>query len=237
MTQNYINWVINLPWKRQSEDQMNIAWARQVLNDDHYGLKDVKDRILEFIAVGKLQGHIPGKVLCFVGPPGTGKTSIAKSIARALGREYCQFSVGGANDVAQIKGHRRTYVGSLPGKLIWCMKNTKVNNPLILIDEVDKISSSRNVDPIFLLRSRVILQALCWKYWILIKTRNFWLHISISLLTLARCYSSALQMISAQFLSHFWIEWRSFVLAAMTTKKSSRYRSAISIVKLELLPD
>lgn len=144
-TQNYINWVINLPWTRHSEDQMNIEYAQKVLNDDHYGLKDVKDRILEFIAVGKLQGHISGKVLCFVGPPGTGKTSIAKSIARALGREYCQFSVGGANDVAQIKGHRRTYIGSLPGKIIWCMKKAKVNNPLILIDEVDKISTSRNV--------------------------------------------------------------------------------------------
>ncbi|CBK19616.2 uncharacterized protein [Blastocystis hominis] len=144
-TQNYINWVINLPWTQHSEDQMNIQYAQQVLNDDHYGLKDVKDRILEFIAVGKLQGHIAGKVLCFVGPPGTGKTSIAKSIARALGREYCQFSVGGANDVAQIKGHRRTYIGSLPGKIIWCMKKAKVNNPLILIDEVDKISASRNV--------------------------------------------------------------------------------------------
>ena len=108
-------------------------------------LQDVKDRILEFIAVGKLQGHIPGKVLCFVGPPGTGKTSIAKSIARALGREYYQFSVGGANDVSQIKGHRRTYVGSMPGKLIHCLKTTKVNNPLILIDEVDKISASHQV--------------------------------------------------------------------------------------------
>ena len=108
--------------------------------------QDVKDRILEFIAVCKLQGHIPGKVLCFVGPPGTGKTSIAKSIARALGREYYQFSVGGANDVSQIKGHRRTYVGSMPGKLIHCLKTTKVNNPLILIDEVDKIVASHQVE-------------------------------------------------------------------------------------------
>ena len=111
----------------------------------------MKDRILEFIAVGKLQGHIPGKVLCFVGPPGTGKTSIAKSIARALGREYYQFSVGGANDVSQIKGHRRTYVGSMPGKLIHCLKSTKVNNPLILIDEVDKISASHQVYSLFLI--------------------------------------------------------------------------------------
>ena len=250
---NYIDWVTCLPWNKQGTDQMNLAYAEKVLNEDHYGLKvsgcfedmslcdgvfhpslhvvlcrvipcylmachpipchpitchpityhlmashpmsfhvitshviswhvmpshpitshhvttltshipshvtchmshvtththplqDVKDRILEFIAVGKLQGHIPGKVLCFVGPPGTGKTSIAKSISRALGREYYQFSVGGANDVSQIKGHRRTYVGSMPGKLIHCLKTTKVNNPLILIDEIDKISASHQV--------------------------------------------------------------------------------------------
>ncbi len=115
--------------------------------DGETHFQDVKDRILEFIAVGKLQGNIPGKVLCFVGPPGTGKTSVAKSIARALGREYYQFSVGGANDVSQIKGHRRTYLGSMPGKLIHCLKTTKVNNPLILIDEVDKISASHQVGP------------------------------------------------------------------------------------------
>ena len=131
--------------------------------------QDVKDRILEFIAVGKLQGNIPGKVLCFVGPPGTGKTSVAKSIARALGREYYQFSVGGANDVSQIKGHRRTYLGSMPGKLIHCLKTTKVNNPLILIDEVDKISASHQVGVIDVVHSREIQQVLYWKYWIRIK--------------------------------------------------------------------
>ena len=129
----------------------------------------MKDRILEFIAVGKLQGNIPGKVLCFVGPPGTGKTSVAKSIARALGREYYQFSVGGANDVSQIKGHRRTYLGSMPGKLIHCLKTTKVNNPLILIDEVDKISASHQVGVIDVVHSREIQQVLYWKYWIRIK--------------------------------------------------------------------
>ena len=142
---NYIDWVVGIPWDVLGPDQMNLTQATHVLDEDHYGLKDVKDRILEFIAVGKLQGHVPGKVLCFVGPPGTGKTSIAKSIARALGRKYYQFSVGGANDVSQIKGHRRTYLGSMPGKLIHCLKTTKVNNPLILIDEVDKISASHQV--------------------------------------------------------------------------------------------
>ena len=142
---NYIDWITCLPWNQQGKDRMNLQEAETILNEDHFGLKDVKDRILEFIAVGRLQGHVPGKVLCFVGPPGTGKTSIAKSIARALGREYYQFSVGGANDVSQIKGHRRTYVGSMPGKLVHCLKQTKVNNPLILIDEVDKIRSSPNV--------------------------------------------------------------------------------------------
>lgn len=101
---NYIDWVVGIPWDVLGPDQMNLTQAKHVLDEDHYGLKDVKDRILEFIAVGKLQGHVPGKVLCFVGPPGTGKTSIAKSIARALGRKYYQFSVGGANDVSPDQG-------------------------------------------------------------------------------------------------------------------------------------
>jgi Lon-like ATP-dependent protease len=107
----------------------------KVLDEDHHGLKDVKDRILEFIAVGKLRGTVEGKIICFVGPPGVGKTSIGKSIARALNRQFYRFSVGGLTDVAEIKGHRRTYVGALPGRIIQALKKCQTENPLVLIDE------------------------------------------------------------------------------------------------------
>ena len=119
----------------------------KVLDEDHYGLKDVKDRILEFLAVGKLRGTVEGKILCFVGPPGVGKTSIGKSIARALNRQFFWFSVGGLTDIAEIKGHRRTYVGALPSKIIQALKRVGTENPLILIDEVDKIGKGYNGDP------------------------------------------------------------------------------------------
>ncbi|KAK8806967.1 hypothetical protein WA158_003726 [Blastocystis sp. Blastoise] len=143
----YLDWIISIPWGIYSKDQLDLKLARDILNEDHYGLKDVKDRILEFISVGKLQNKVSGKVLCFVGPPGVGKTSIAKSIARALDREYYQFSVGGLSDISQIKGHRKTYVGSMPGKIVEALKSVKKGNPLILIDEIDKLKSGYNGDP------------------------------------------------------------------------------------------
>ena len=117
------------------------------MDEDHYGLKDVKDRILEFIAVGKLRGSVEGKILCLVGPPGVGKTSIGKSIARALDREFYRFSVGGLMDVAEIKGHRRTYVGAMPGKVVQALKKVQTENPLILIDEIDKVGRGNQGDP------------------------------------------------------------------------------------------
>ena len=113
--------------------------AREVLDEGHYGLDDVKQRILEFIAVGKLHNSVQGKILCFVGPPGVGKTSIGKSIADALGRKYIRIALGGATDTSTLKGHRRTYVGAVPGKIIKALKTAEVENPVILIDEVDKI--------------------------------------------------------------------------------------------------
>lgn len=147
VTRNYLDWLTQIPWGQKSVENFGIKNAVTVLDEDHYGLKDVKDRILEFIAVGKLRGTVEGKILCFVGPPGVGKTSIGKSIARALNRQYYRFSVGGLTDVAEIKGHRRTYVGALPGRIIQALKKCQTENPLILIDEIDKIGRGHQGDP------------------------------------------------------------------------------------------
>ena len=147
VTRNYLDWLTQIPWGQRSAENFGIKNAMTVLNEDHHGLKDVKDRILEFIAVGKLRGTVEGKILCFVGPPGVGKTSIGKSIARALNRQYYRFSVGGLTDVAEIKGHRRTYVGALPGRIIQALKKCQTENPLVLIDEVDKIGRGVHGDP------------------------------------------------------------------------------------------
>jgi Lon-like ATP-dependent protease len=147
VTRNYLEWLTQIPWGQRSVENFDIQHAIRVLDEDHHGLKDVKDRILEFIAVGKLRGTVEGKILFMVGPPGVGKTSIGKSIARALNRQYYRFSVGGMSDVAEIKGHRRTYVGALPGRMIQALKKCKTENPLILIDEVDKLSRGYQGDP------------------------------------------------------------------------------------------
>ncbi|XP_043276795.1 lon protease homolog, mitochondrial isoform X2 [Venturia canescens] len=147
VTRNYLDWLTSMPWGITSTENLNLQEAVEVLDKDHYGMEDIKKRILEFIAVSQLKGTTQGKILCFHGPPGVGKTSIARSIARALNREYFRFSVGGMTDVAEIKGHRRTYVGAMPGKVIQCMKKTKTENPLVLIDEVDKIGKGHQGDP------------------------------------------------------------------------------------------
>ncbi|XP_012944402.1 lon protease homolog, mitochondrial [Aplysia californica] len=147
VTRNYLDWLTGLPWGKYSDETLVLDRAQTILDEDHYGMEDVKKRILEFIAVSQLKGHTQGKILCFYGPPGVGKTSIAKSIARALNRKYFRFSVGGMTDVAEIKGHRRTYVGAMPGKMIQCLKKTKTENPLVLIDEVDKMGRGYQGDP------------------------------------------------------------------------------------------
>ncbi|XP_046838988.1 lon protease homolog, mitochondrial-like [Xenia sp. Carnegie-2017] len=147
VSRNYLDWLTSLPWGIMSEENFDLTRAKEILNEDHYGLTDIKERILEFIAVSQLNGSVQGKILCFTGPPGVGKTSVAKSIARALQREYYRFSVGGMTDVAEIKGHRRTYIGAMPGKIIQCLKKVKSENPLILIDEIDKIGRGVQGDP------------------------------------------------------------------------------------------
>ena len=147
VTRNYLDWLCGVPWNVTSDENFDIRDARQILDRDHYGLEDVKDTILEFIAVGKLKGGVQGKIICLSGPPGTGKTSIAKSVAEALGRRFFRFSVGGLSNVSEIKGHRRTYVGAMPGKIIQALKKTGTFNPVILIDEIDKLGHGHQGDP------------------------------------------------------------------------------------------
>ncbi|MET0118591.1 MAG: endopeptidase La [Sedimenticola sp.] len=147
LTRNYIDWITLLPWGMHSKDNLDIEVARKALDKDHYGLDNVKKRILEFLAVGIMKGEVSGSIILLVGPPGVGKTSIGKSIAEALGRTFFRFSVGGMRDEAEIKGHRRTYIGAMPGKFIQAMKEAGTENPVIMLDEIDKIGASYHGDP------------------------------------------------------------------------------------------
>ncbi|MDP8222647.1 MAG: endopeptidase La [Candidatus Lernaella stagnicola] len=147
VVRNYIETMISLPWFEMSEDEVDLDEAERILDEDHYGLTKVKERILEYLAVHKLVGKLRGPILCLVGPPGVGKTSVGKSVARASAREFIRMSLGGVRDEAEIRGHRRTYIGSMPGKIITQIKRAKVNNPVFLLDEVDKMSSDFRGDP------------------------------------------------------------------------------------------
>lgn len=144
---NYLDWLTIVPWGMFKKERHDLPKAEEILEHDHYGLKDIKERILEFISVGKLAGGVRGSIIALIGPPGVGKTSIGKSIARALNRKFYRFSVGGMRDEAEIKGHRRTYIGAMPGKLIQALKTCKSMNPVIMLDEIDKMSSSYQGDP------------------------------------------------------------------------------------------
>ncbi len=147
VVRNYLDWLLSLPWGKKSKVKKDIAAAEAVLNDDHYGLDKVKERILEYLAVQSRVGKIKGPILCLVGPPGVGKTSLGKSIAKATGREFVRMSLGGMRDEAEIRGHRRTYIGSMPGKIIQSMKKAKTANPLFLLDEIDKLGADYRGDP------------------------------------------------------------------------------------------
>ena len=147
VVRNYLDWLLNIPWKKRSKIKKDIRHAESVLNADHYGLEKVKERILEYLAVQQRMRKIKGPILCLVGPPGVGKTSLGKSIARATGRNFIRMSLGGVRDEAEIRGHRRTYIGSMPGKVIQSMKKAKTSNPLFLLDEVDKLGADWRGDP------------------------------------------------------------------------------------------
>jgi ATP-dependent Lon protease len=147
VTRNYLDWATSVPWGVHSTDNLDVRHAAKVLDQEHDGLADVKDRILEFLAVGSFKSEISGSILLLVGPPGVGKTSIGRSVASALGREFYRFSLGGMRDEAEIKGHRRTYIGAMPGKFVQALKEVKVANPVIMLDEIDKIGASFRGDP------------------------------------------------------------------------------------------
>src|SRR5438045_3635283 len=147
VSRNYLDWMLAVPWKKKSKELRNIAHAEQILNEDHYGLEKIKERILEFLAVRQLVKNPKGSILCFVGPPGVGKTSLGMSIAKATGRKFVRLSLGGVRDEAEIRGHRRTYIGALPGQIIQSMKKAGTKNPVIMLDEIDKMAADFRGDP------------------------------------------------------------------------------------------
>src|SRR4029453_7983603 len=147
VSRNYIECLVGVPWKKASRESKDLTRAEKVLNDDHYGLEKVKERILEFLAVRQLVQKTKGSIICFVGPPGVGKTSLARSIARSLNRQFVRLSLGGVRDEAEIRGHRRTYIGAFPGQIVQMMRKAGTVNPVFLLDEVDKMSTDFRGDP------------------------------------------------------------------------------------------
>ena len=147
VSRNYVDWLLAVPWSASSREIRDISRAEKVLNEDHFGLEKVKERILEFLAVRQLVRKTGGTILCFVGPPGVGKTSLARSIARATGRKFVRLSLGGVRDEAEVRGHRRTYIGAFPGQIIQMMRKAGTVNPVLLLDEVDKMAADFRGDP------------------------------------------------------------------------------------------
>ena len=147
IVRTYLDWIVSLPWDKKTRDKIDVRSAQKILNEDHYDLEKVKDRILEYLSVRKLNPKMKGPILCFVGPPGVGKTSLGRSIARALGRKFIRISLGGVRDEAEIRGHRRTYIGAMPGRILYGLKQVGVNNPVFMMDEIDKLGADYRGNP------------------------------------------------------------------------------------------
>ena len=153
VVRNYLDWLLCLPWGTKSRVKKDLNRAQKILDDDHYSLEKVKERIVEYLAVQQRSKKVKGPIMCLVGPPGVGKTSLGKSVAKATGREFIRISLGGVRDESEIRGHRRTYIGSMPGKIIQALKKAKTTNPLILLDEIDKMGQDFRGDPCLLYTS------------------------------------------------------------------------------------
>ena len=209
---NYLDWLCDVPWTKESTDNKDLTRARDILNEDHYGLEKIKDRIIEYLAVMQLTGKLNGPILCFVGPPGVGKTSIVRSIARALDRKYLRVSLGGVRDEAEIRGHRRTYVGAIPGKIIYMMKQAGVINPVLLLDEIDKMGKDNRGDP-----ASAMLEVLDPEQNFSLTT-TFWKCRT----TFPRCCSSARQTLRTIFPSRSWTVWRLSSFRDIPNSKKSK---------------
>jgi ATP-dependent Lon protease, bacterial type len=210
---SYLELILELPWKVSTEDQLDIGNARRILDEDHYALKEVKERILEHLGVLKMNPSAKAPILCLVGPPGVGKTSLGQSIARALGRSFERLSLGGLHDEAELRGHRRTYIGAMPGRVIQGIRRAKANNPVLMLDEVDKLGRTIAAIP----RPR------CWRSWIRSRIRisgtTIWICLSICR---GRC-SSRRRTRWIRFRGRCWIGWRSS--ACRATAKRRKWRS------------